>query len=173
MKHKAEIIFMKWKADLAEMDRSSTAMEGNFDLLFSSMSKHKVELEEALQYLDRAIKAHYPTDYVLKSVYKQVRKSRPAESLSEFEVSWKEHISSAAKRVFFSIYDIDNNETKTQTKFGNMSASEYRKQQKYADAHPTLDWEAIIREQEQPVQEEKGPSIDASSVNVNIDLGDL
>lgn len=164
---------MKWKADLADMDRSSAAMEGNFDLLFYGMSRAKISIEDALPYLDKAIKAHYPSDYVLKSVYKQVKKQRQSESISEFESSWKEHISSAAKRVFFSIYNIDDSEGKTQTKFGSMSASEYRKQQKYADAHPTLDWEAIIKEQEVQTIEKDEIKVDPQQVDVNIDLGDL
>ena len=173
MSNKAELIFMKWKADLADMDRSSSAMEGNFDMLFYGMSKAKISLDDALPYLDKAIKAHYPSDYVLKSVYKQMKKFRQSESLPEFESSWKEHISSAAKRVFFSIYNIDDSEAKTQTKFGNMSASEYRKQQKYADAHPTIDWEAIIKEQELQASKEDEIKIDPNQVDVNIDLGDL
>jgi hypothetical protein len=168
---------MKWKADLAEMDRSSTAMEGNFDLLFYNLNKSKIPLDTALQYLDRAIKAHYPSEYVLKSVYKHMKKNgSSAGSLQDFEESWKEHISGAAKRVFFSIYNIDDTETKGQTKFGNMSASEYRKQQKYADSHPTLDWESLIREQEQKISsvpEDKGPSVDPGQVDININLGDL
>lgn len=175
MSNKAELIFMKWKADLADMDRSSTAMEGNFDLLFYALSKAKVQLDDALPYLDKAIKAHYPSDYVLKSVYKQMKKYRQSESLSEFETSWKEHISSAAKRVFFSIYEIDSYENKSETKFGNMSASEYRKQQKYADAHPTIDWESLIKEQEmqQETKEKEVIKVDTSNVNIDINLGDL
>jgi hypothetical protein len=167
---KTELIFLKWKAELANMDRSKDAIEGNFDLLFHSMHKSKVPMSEALPYLDRAIKSHYPSDYVVKSVYKTMKKFRN-ESLSEFESNWKEFIDSAAKRVFFSIYDIDNTDMSSNKKFGNMSASEYRKQQKYADAHPTIDWESIIREQQQIDEDEV--KVDASKVNIDINLGDL
>jgi len=172
MSQKAELIFMKWKADLADMDRSNTALEGNFDLLFVALSKSKISMDEALPYLDRAIKAHYPSDYVLKFIFRKMKKQGQAESIQEFEASWKEHIASAAKRVFFSIYTIEEAEVKA-TKYGNMSASEYRKQQKYADSHPTLDWESIVKEQEQPISEDKGPEIDPDKVNVDINLGDL
>lgn len=167
---RAELIFMKWKADLADMDRSSAAMEGNFDMLFFSLHKSKIPMETALPYLDRAIKAHLPSEYVLKSVFKQMKKNgNNSTSLQDFESSWKDHISSAAKRVFFSIYTLEEAEPKA-TKYGNMSASEYRKQQKYADSHPTLDWEALIKEQE---AESKGPDIDPGQVNLDINLGDL
>jgi hypothetical protein len=169
---KAELIFMKWKADLADMDRSTASMEGNFDMLFYSLHKSKVSIDEALTYLDRAIKAHYPSDHTLKYVFKRMKKQGQSESIQDFEISWKEHIASAAKRVFFSIYTLEESEPKT-VKYGNMSASEYRKQQKYADSHPTLDWEAIVKEQEQPLPEDKGPKIDPNQVNVDINLGDL
>jgi hypothetical protein len=174
MNNNAELIFMKWKADLADMDRSSAAMEGNFDILFFNLSRSRVSMEAALPYLDRAIKAHSPSEYVLKSVFKQMKKNgNTSNSLQEFETSWKEHIASAAKRVFFSIYTLEEAETKT-TKYGNMSASEYRKQQKYADSHPTLDWEALIKEQEQEAEaDSKSPDVDPGKVNLDINLGDL
>jgi hypothetical protein len=170
MSNKAELIFMKWKADLADMDRSKAAVEGNFDILFHSMQKSKISMEDALIYLEKAIKAHQPSDYVVKSVYKSMKKFGRTETLSDFESSWKEFIANAGKRVFFSIYEIDNSEKDSAPKYGSMSASEYRKQQKYADSHPTLDWEALIREQQ---TSDKGPSVDPSHVDVNIDLGDL
>lgn len=164
---------MKWRADLAEMDRSKDAVEGNFDTLFFSLHKAKVPMNDALVYLDKAIKAHQPSDFIIKSVYKHMKKFKPNESLGDFESSWKEFIANAGRRVFFSIYNIEDTETE-KPKYGNMSASEYRKQQKYADAHPTIDWEAIIREQAVvEKQEDKGPDIDPSQVNVNINLGDL
>jgi hypothetical protein len=103
-----------------------------------------------------------------------MKKQGKAETLSEFESSWKQFISAAGKRVFFSIYSIEETEAE-KPKYGNMSASEYRKQQKYADSHPTIDWESIIREQEvsEKQDEDKKPDIDPSQVNVDINLGDL
>lgn len=173
MDNKAELIFMKWKAELAELDRSATYLENNFDLLFYSLSKAKVSMEDALVYLDRAIHAHMPSDAVVKNVFKRLKKNGKSETLSEFSESWRELISSAAKRVFFSIYTIEEMEPKA-TKYGNMSASEYRKQQKYADSHPTLDWEALIKEQEtEAIADSKGPDINPGQVDLDINLGDL
>ena len=173
MSNKSELIFMKWKADLAEMDRSKDAVEGNFDLLFYALHKAKVPMEEAMSFLDKAIKAHYPSEYVLKTVFKSMKKFGRVESVSEFETSWKQFIDSAGKRVFFSIYNIEDQKEESAPKYGNMSASEYRKQQKYADSHPTIDWESIIKEQQISEQQDKGPKVDPNEVNVNIDLGDL
>ena len=173
MTKKAELIFMKWEADLADMDRSRTAVEGNFDLLFDQLFRSKLKIDDALVYLDKAIKAHYPTAGVIKFTFKKIKQFGGADNLADFEVSWKGHISKAAKRVFFSIYEIDDSAQVDDKKYGNMSASEYRKQQKYANSHPSLDWEAIIEERDTKVEEEEAVPIDTGNVNLNIDLGDL
>lgn len=171
MSNKAELLFMKWKADLADMDRSKPAVEGNFDLLFDQLFRSKVKMEEALPYLDKAIKAHYPTSYVVKQTFKRIKHFGKSESIQDFESSWKEHIGNAAKRVFFSIYNIDDDaQASTENKYGNMSASEYRKQQKYADSHPTIDWEAIIEERDATHDE---VDIDVENVDLDFDLGEL
>lgn len=171
MSNKAELLFMKWKADLADMDRSKPAVEGNFDLLFDQLFRSKVKIEEALPYLDKAIKAHYPTSYVVKQTFKRIKHFGKSESVQEFESSWKEHIGDAAKRVFFSIYNIDESaKINAEKNYGNMSASEYRKQQKYADSHPTIDWEAIIEERDGETEE---VPIDVENVNLDFDLGEL
>lgn len=173
MTKKAELIFMKWEADLADMDRSRPAVEGNFDLLFDQLFRAKLKIDNALPYLDRAIKAHYPASSVVKYTYKRIKQFGGGDSLEEFEISWKSHISAAAKRVFFSIYEIDSSNQLDEKKYGNMSAVEYRKQQKYADSHPSIDWEAIIEERDTKVEEEETVPIDTTSVNLDIDLGDL
>ncbi len=167
---KAELIFMKWKADLAEMDRSKPAVEGNFDLLFEQLHQTKTKMDDALPFLDKATKAHYPKIDVVKWTYKKVKHFNQYENQSDFEKSWREFIGDAAKRVFFSIYDIDGVDNNKEKKYGNMSASEYRKQQKYADSHPSIDWEAIIEERE---AEGIGPMINIDDVDLDIDLGEL
>jgi len=172
MSKKAELIFMKWEADLAEMDRSKPAVEGNFDLLFDQLFRAKLKIDDALVFLDKATKAHYPSNSVIKHTYKKVKQFGQSDSLEDFESSWKSHISKAAKRVFFSIYEIDDSNQVNDKKYGNMSASEYRKQHKYADSHPSIDWEAIIAERDQPEEEETVP-VDTNSVNLDINLGDL
>ena len=73
MINKAELLYMKWKADLAEMDRSKPAVEGNFDLLFDQLHKAKVNLDNALPFLEKATKAHYPKPNVVKFTFKKVK----------------------------------------------------------------------------------------------------
>ena len=169
MTKKAELIFMRWEADLAEMDRTKPAVEGNFDLLFDQLFKAKLKIDDALVYLDKATKAHYPSSNVVRHTFKRIKSFSQVESLAEFESSWKSQIAQAAKRVFFSIYEIDDSNQVDGSKYGNMSPTEYRKQQKYADSHPSVDWEAIIEERDNKEEE----SMDVSNVNLDINLGDL
>jgi len=178
MNNKTELIFMKWKAELADMDRTRAAVEGNFELLFDQLSRSKVKMNDALPYVDRAIKAHYPSDFILKNTYKK-RKAYSSETMSEFESSWKDLIASTAKRVFFSFYEIEGVEVKSESAYGGMSSSEYRKQQRYADSHPTIDWESLVREKKElelliiKENQEQVSQVDLKQVRLDIDLGDL
>ena len=154
-KSKVELIFDKWKAELVGKDRSRPAVEGNFDELFSSWHRSKTSFDDAYNLLDAAIKAHYPSNSIARSVYKTLKKS-PKTSIflkdeTEFISEWKEHISATAKQVFYSLYSIDGTTEKQDVKFGSMSSQEYRKQRKYADSHPLLDWTKI---EHKPIQED-------------------
>lgn len=173
MHKKAELIFTKWTAELADMDRSRPEVEGNFELLFDQLQRSKVKMDDAMPFLDKAIKAHYPSDFVIKRTYQKVKKFGRSESLQEFETSWKSFISNAAKRVFFCFYDIEGASSEPPKTIQGMPRVEYVKLQKYADSHETIDWESIIEERDGPKVEEKEPDIDVSSVDVNIDLGEL
>jgi hypothetical protein len=172
MATKVELIFMKWKAELADMDRSKPAVEGNFELLFDNLYRAKIKMDKALPYLEKAIKAHYPSDFVVKNTYKRIKQYR-SDSLSEFEKSWKEFISATAKRVFFAFYDIEG-DVGPSKKVNGMSRAEYVKLQKYADSHETVDWESLIEEKEVAEAETVDePQVDVSNINTDIDLGDL
>ena len=73
MTTKAELIFMKWKAELADMDRSKPEVEGNFELLFDQFATAKIKMDKALPYLEKAIKAHYPSDFVVKRTFQRMK----------------------------------------------------------------------------------------------------
>lgn len=140
---KAELIFDRWKADLKEMDRSRHKVEGNFELLFVTLDESKISFETAHQILDKAIKAHYPSQSVVDRTYRRL-KPVVSKSKDEFHEEWKDNISAAAKRAFYGLFNIDGAAEKQEDKeYGSMSASEYRKQRKYADSYPTLDWTKI------------------------------
>lgn len=171
-KSKAELIFDKWKAELAGKDRSRTAVANNFDELFSSWHRSKVPFDEAYSLLDTAIKAHFPNDSIAKSTFKSLkRKAGLAKTEIEFVTEWKANITSTAKQVFYSLYDIDGTaNTEEEVKYGSMSAQEYRKQRKYAESHPLLDWTKIKHE---PIVEDDFNFDDIQTADVNVDLGDL
>ena len=161
-KTKCELIFDKWKAELADKDRSRAAVAGNFDELFSSWHRSKVKFDDAYALLDSAIKAHLPTDSVAKNTYRSLKRTANiTKNELEFISEWKQNISATGKQMFYSLYDIDGTSSNDEeVKYGSMSAQEYRKQRKYADSHPLLDWQSIKIE---PISED----------DTDIDLGDL
>lgn len=146
---KANLIFDKWKADLKEMDRSKASVEGNFDMLFSKLKDSKVEFDVAHNILSKAITAHYPNQAVIDNVYKRI-KIIIGTSKQEFAEDWKENIAAGAKRVFYSLYEIDgeakdkdDDDDGEPKQYGSMSASEYRKQRAHIESYPLLDWTKI------------------------------
>ena len=170
LKSKAELIFDKWKAELVGKDRSRAAVAGNFDELFSAWFRSKIKFNDAYALLDTAIKAHMPSDSVAKNTFKRLKKlAAIPKGEAEFITEWKQNISATAKQVFYSIYDIEGTNPKEEVKFGSMSAQEYRKQRKYADSHPLLDWTKIKIE---PIEEEV-INFEEISPDIDVDLGDL
>lgn len=141
---KAELIFDRWKADLKEMDRSKHQVQGNFELLFVTLEESKVEFDDAHVILDKAIKAHYPPQSAIDNTYRRLKPMLSGKTKQEFLDEWKENIAAAAKRAFYGLYSIDGAaDQEEQKKFGSMSTTEYKKQRKYAESHPVLDWQSI------------------------------
>ena len=166
-KSKVELIFDKWKAELVGKNRSRTAVAGNFDELFSSWFRSKVSFDDAHGLLDTAIKAHQPSDSVAKNTYKRLKRvSAFSKTESEFITEWKQNIAAAAKQVFYSLYEIDGSNPQQEVKYGNMSSQEYRKQRKYAESHPLLDWTKI---KINPIEED----VNSEDTETDVDLGDL
>lgn len=141
--HKAELIFDRWKAELKEMDRSRAHVFNNFELLFVTLDDSKISFEVAHKILPKAIEAHYPSKSVVDNTYRRLKPMLNGKNKQEFEEEWRENISSSAKRAFYGLYNIDGAAEQEDKKFGSMSASEYKKQRKYAEAYPVLDWQAI------------------------------
>jgi hypothetical protein len=164
MNKKAEIILDKWKAELANRSRTRDQVEPNFEELFYKWHKAKLSYEQVIDLLPEAIKAHYPSDYVAKFTFKKMKKFINKNE-DEYIKEWKANIAAAAKRVFYSFYDPEEN-SEEEKKYGSMSVMEYKKQRKYADSHPILDWESIDLT---PI------SIDNEEIfdDIDIDLGDL
>lgn len=143
MSNKAELIFEKWKADLAKKERGHKYVEGNFDELFASLHKSKIHFDDAYALMPKAIAAHYPSRDAVKFTYRNLKNVLHGKTEAEFEKSWKENIDAAAKRVFYSLYPIDGQEKTDEPQYGSMSAVEYRKQRAYADSFPRVDLSKI------------------------------
>lgn len=140
---KAELIFDRWQADLKEMDRSRSKVEGNFELLFVTLDESKISFEIAHQILDKAIKAHYPPLSAIDNTYRRLKPMLSGKTKQEFLDEWKDNIGAAAKRAFYGLFSIDGVAEQEDKKFGSMSASEYKKQRKHAESYPVLDWTKI------------------------------
>jgi hypothetical protein len=147
---KADLIFDRWKADLKEMDRSRANVENNFELLFITLDESKVSFEIAHQILAKAIKAHYPPQVAVDNTYRRLKPMLGGKTKQEFLAEWQENISAAAKRAFYGLYSIEGAAEQEDKKFGSMSASEYKKQRKYAESHALLDWTQIKIEPMKP-----------------------
>lgn len=141
--NKADLIFDRWKAELKEMDRSRANVYNNFELLFVTLDDSKVSFEVAHQILSKAIEAHYPSKSVVDNVYRRLKPMLNGKTKQEYEAEWRENISAAGKRAFYDLYNIDGASEQEDKKFGSMSSAEYKKQRKYADSYPVLDWTKI------------------------------
>lgn len=165
-KHKGDLIFDKWKSSLPDRDRTKPYWESNFEDLFDALFRAKIEFEQAHSILSTAIKAHYPTYSVARHVYRRIKKTGTSSTESEFIEDWQNQIAETAKRVFYDIYSIDTESEEDNKKYGSMSPSEYRKQRKYAESHPLLDWTKI------KLESDKVNNTDTLD-DVDVDLGDL
>jgi hypothetical protein len=152
-RNKAQLIFEKWKADLASKERSHKYVEGNFDDLFSTLHKSKIPFDEAYELLSQAIQEHYPSKENVKFTYRRIKMSIPSKTEIDFEKEWKQTIEATGKRVFYSLYPIDGEVKEEEQQYGSMSPVEYRKQRAYADSYPRVDL-AKIREERQKLIEE-------------------
>jgi len=141
---KANLIFDKWKADLKGMNRSRHHVEENFDLLFSEMKRSNISFEIAHQILSKAIIEHYPSSSMVNYIYKTWKVAD--KNKNDFAEDWRQDIAAAAKRTFYSIYNIEGTTQKEEKTYGGMSAVEYRKQLQYAESFPLLDWTKIKHE---------------------------
>jgi hypothetical protein len=142
------VIFQRWKALLNARDKSYGSISGNFEELFNDFKQAGVLFETAHEYLPKAIKAHQPTASLAKSVFKARHKIGLFTDEKGFYDSWIQDIEDKGVTAFFEIYPIKSDEDKEEEDpepkvFGNMSATEYKAQRKYADQFPVLNTEEL------------------------------
>lgn len=152
---KIDLIFQEWKASLKQRDRSSEYVQPNMEDLFSELKRADISFDEAHKLLPLAIKAHQPSDYIIKITYDRL-KSMTHATLKEFGDDWKNDIADKGTNAFFAIYprsktdQDDDGEPKIYGKItsngtGSMSAKEYKLQRRYAEQFPIIDTKSIAR----------------------------
>lgn len=116
-----EELFQQWKD-----------LEGTFDDLYETL-------------LPRAIKAHYPTVGNARGTYKSL-KEKTSLSEKEFIEEWNNSIEATGQDTFFEFFPATQLDKDDEPKvYGNMSATEYKAQRRYADQFPTLNTDELVK----------------------------
>lgn len=132
----------EWIASLPSRDRSREHIESNFCDLFQSWKDIDATFEDVYDaLLPKAIRAHMPPSHVVRNCYKTLKRTIPKfdKTEKEFVEEWSKGIESVAFKAFTNFFPSPVKKSQTQTMHGNMSASEYRAQRRYADQFPILD----------------------------------
>jgi hypothetical protein len=150
---RAKLILERWSSELANKDRTSTNVVGNFEELFHDMWSANIPFDEAHKLLNEAIASHLPSQSIAKLTYKGL-KSQIDKTYSEFLEDWKKSISNKATQAFYSFYPVDGENIKKKKKFGNMSIQEYNKQRKHIESFPVLDTDELQKKIDEMLKEE-------------------
>lgn len=144
-----ELILVEWTALLKSKDRSRKAVRPNFEELFDKWKQANGTFDELYEtYLPKAIKAHLPVPSIVRSTYKKLKSTIGSmdKSEKEFLEEWNASIEGTGTEVFFEFFPATKIDHDPEPKvFGNMSATEYRAQRRYADQFPTLDTREAVR----------------------------
>jgi len=143
-----EIALVEWVANLKSRDRSRKAVRPNFEELFQKFKDLDAGFDDLYEtILPKAIKAHQPLPSVARSMYKQIKmKTTIDKTEKEFVDEWNQSIEGTGTEVFFEFFPATPADHDPEPKvFGNMSATEYRAQRRYADQFPTLDTREAVR----------------------------
>ncbi len=149
----AKRLFERWKADLADRDRSIGAVSENFNRIFEEFRTNAVTAEIAYEYLDVIVEKHFPNNHVVKLSYK--RNKFGHDSMDEYHESWKNSIRDKGTNMFYLSYppELEEPENKIPLPQG-MSLEEYSKQRKHANSFPILDLNLLPELEELPDEEE-------------------
>jgi len=155
MSSRYDLLFEQWKSSLAERDRRTSFVQGNFEELFDSLKSEGLVLEGAYEFLPRAIKAHSPTSSLVKTMYKKLKTSPKFQYLNEqeFEEQWIKDISDRANIAFFNVFPVKTKKAENVEEepimYGSMTAKEYQLQRNHADSFPRLNLDEIKRQRQQ------------------------
>ena len=168
---KYDVILVQWIAALKSKDRSNKSVRINFEELFQMLKDADGTFEDLYEtYLPKAIKAHQPISSIVRATYKKLKQSAPKfdKSEKEFTDEWMASIDATGTEVFFEFFPATPIDHDPEPKvYGNMSATEYRAQRRYADQFPTLNTDELVK----MWRDQKEYNLDVEDVLENV-LGD-
>jgi hypothetical protein len=144
-----EIALVEWIAVLKSRDRARKAVRPNFEDLFQKWKDAGATFEDVYEnFLPKAIKAHQPNPSVVRNTYKSLKQNTSLDkSEKEFADEWNSSIEGTGTEVFFEFFPATPVDHDPEPKvYGNMSATEYRAQRRYADQFPTLDTTELVKQ---------------------------
>lgn len=168
-----ELSLVEWTVSLKSRKRSKNHVKSNFEDLFQKWKDLGASFDDVYEtLLPKAIKAHQPLPSIARSMYKNLKQTVGAKfdkSEKEFIEEWNASIEATGTETFFEFFPptpIDHDpEPKV---YGNMSATEYRAQRRYADQFPTLDTTELVKQWR---EQQEQYNLDIESVLKNV-LGD-
>jgi hypothetical protein len=160
-----ELALVEWIALLKSRDRSRTHVRTNFEDLFQKWKDLEGSFDDLYEtLLPKAIKAHQPLPSIARSTYKTL-KSRIDKTEKEFIDEWNSSIEATGQEAFFEFFPAVAFDKDDEPKvYGNMSATEYRAQRRYADQFPTLDTTELVKAWRE--QKQYNPAIDDQLENI-------
>lgn len=160
-----ELTLVEWIANLKSRDRSRKHVRSNFEELFQKWKDLDASFDDLYEtYLPRVIKAHQPLASVARNTYKTL-KSKVDKTEKEFIDEWNASIEGTGQEVFFEFFPPTTIDKDDEPKvFGNMSATEYRAQRRYADQFPTLNTTELVKAWRE--QKQYNPEVDDKLENI-------
>lgn len=142
-----ELTLVEWIANLKSRDRSRKNVRPNFEELFQKWKDLDAAFDDLYEtLLPKAIKAHQPLPSVARSTYKSL-KDKIDKSEKEFIEEWNSSIEGTGQEVFFEFFPATTLDKDDEPKvYGNMSATEYKAQRRYADQFPTLNTDELVKQ---------------------------
>lgn len=145
-----DLALVEWIASLKSKDRSRKSVRPNFEDLFQKWKDSGATFEDLYEtYLPKAIKAHQPLPSTARSIFKQLKQKVAGfdKSEKEFLEEWNNSIDATGTEVFFEFFPATPADHDPEPKvYGNMSATEYKAQRRYADQFPTLNTEELVKQ---------------------------
>jgi hypothetical protein len=142
-----DLSLVEWVANFKSSSKKTKDARANFESLFQKWKDLGGTFDELYEtYLPKAIKAHQPLPSVARNVYRNLQ-NKMGKSEKEFIDEWNDSIEATGQEVFFEFFPATPVDHDPEPKvFGNMSATEYRAQRRYADQFPTLDTRELVKQ---------------------------